>query len=441
MSNDVILTCPRFLYVKKGCKIIYRGNIFIGVYCYYYIKAETFIFTATTTKEPEVVIATHTIILGVVGGVIFTAVALGVLITCLQKHREEKRRTHALRQEERHGNKVEAATLLHGACPNQAIPMEKYPPQHGNTNGQLNHTGAAANHYPGRHPDQFTRIPPYEPHYQPVSGYSGTPRRASEHDILAGPSTQPSPRLQRPSSRSEQDFLRASSLKRNPPQAAASGSASYRRDLRRQHSDERPLRRSGSSRSPSPRDRTPSPRPDVVQEAKFVYPRGQQPGIGFEGVTRDLGYTYGADVWKPQSQTDSGSGGSLRPRESPRRQVPDQSPRILRNKSVPPPSSPAYYTQDRPYSKPTQDPRRNPPTPPRRQTPVASRYDTGPSIPRPPSPPDIGAHYNPKTYPTTTRYAEPRPQYKEATVRFDDPRGDGGSLGRRTILGTRTAQI
>ena len=123
-----------------------------------------------TGGHKKVVVHYSTVILGVVGGFIITIVGLAICITCRVRHKEEQRRLHAMKQEERHSaNAIEMTTLLNPTPGNpgpgaqaQANTDLKFTPE-------MNHVTAQrlANHV--REPTQ----PNGDPHAAHAHGHTG----------------------------------------------------------------------------------------------------------------------------------------------------------------------------------------------------------------------------------------------------------------------------
>ena len=353
------------------------------------------------TQVTPVVVQYSTVILGIVGGIIITIICFSVCITCHQRKREELRRKHALKQEER--NAIEMTTLLtktpqsspqrpgsgaaRAASSTQAnhVANNKLPNHSTTINGVRQPVGPQA----GVHQASETSANQsrYQSHvttngthaslggYHGAAGVSGesyrtkTPGKESAtsdfdvSDILydqPGDGTTFKRYLDVNSYNDEDSSPNPSTCNQIPAVVTVERPATPRRKLTQSMSEDlqsppRPPLGMASRANTLPRERSPSPRPDVIQEEKYAYPelrpveQRESRRLSLETLVSEK-----SDVWKPMPiNTDLRLMSHPRAGGSERMYWSDVGPQQAKahSRARPPPQE--DYAQERPAKPPT----------------------------------------------------------------------------------------
>ena len=242
----------------------------------------------------------HTVILGVVGGAIFTIIFIAVCITCHQRRREEERRRHALKQEERQAIEIEMTNLLNRASPQGTPRRHVMAEANAAPPPMANHVGAIprvnANHVPNGQSNTYTSAP------RRSNSLQNTRRSSRKNSYGNNPSGHTSDDELYDHSVDGATFKRYLDVNGYNDEDSSPNPSTHNQipalvTVERYPSS--PRRRSCDDMlGAAARDKSPSPRPDVVQEEKFVYPdvHGHQlvRRLSVDTVKSDK-----SDVWKP----------------------------------------------------------------------------------------------------------------------------------------------
>ncbi|ELT99685.1 hypothetical protein CAPTEDRAFT_228927 [Capitella teleta] len=235
----------------------------------------------------------HTIILGIVGGLLITTIVMSIAVTCWQRRKEHNLLQSALKQEKRHAAEVEMANLLNRTPRRDAAPRMPTVIPTSNTLPRINNHAVPTQKQNG-----------------------GTQRRSSDFDVLDDRNST----YKRYLDVTEYNDVEIDVFARGPIRADVVVERNPRKksDGTVTRVKQAPMYVKQMMPQANGKERSPSPRPDIVGEEKFVYPTIVQDHLHsykrppVRQRSADNLLMNRSDIWKPRSPDL----GDSRPRKS-----------------------------------------------------------------------------------------------------------------------------
>ena len=280
--------------------------------------------TAPTTVPPPIMNQYHMIVLGIVGGILFTVICMSVVITCRQRRREERHRQHTLKQHLQRNTEIEMSSLLANRSPHQSNPAAVN--RSVNHSLRMNHVGppTADNRTLGNHitsngngmgPKAHT-LPRSKDTSQGDATASGGISDSGVGRSVSGVSTSGQTNTEfdvsdlyvQTSNGSDPVTFRRYLDVNNYNDEDSSPNPSTHQEIPALVTVERPppspcpcpAPHSLSVDEPCYGERTPSPRPDVVQEERLLFPPPPS-DLELRRLSVDTVQSEKSDVWKPMT--------------------------------------------------------------------------------------------------------------------------------------------